>query len=295
MTPTQLKAWINKTAKKANLQSDLLMRSYMMGKLVEKISESEFKDNFVIKGGFLLGSIFGVENRTTMDLDTTMRKVKVTENSLEQTIIEILSGATEEGIEFSFQNLKEIRDADFYPGYRVNVQAKLGTMTVDLKLDVTTGDVIHPKAIKYEHKLLFEDKSVEIFAYPMEQILAEKLHAAIYLEETNTRARDFYDIYMLNATEKIDARLLAETMELTFNARGMKESLTEYIDETLPVLETSDRLEAIWNSYRKSKRNLYAEKLMYSDVISATRSLLLKVKYFERVIADNQDISVEDE
>lgn len=289
MTPTQLKAWINNKSKESNIPSDLLMRSYMMGKLVEKISESDYKENFVVKGGFLLGSILGIENRTTMDLDTTVRKMKVTEGKLEQTLNEILSGATAEGIEFSLKDLKEIRDADFYPGFRANLQAKLGTMNVDLKVDVTTGDVIHPEAVEYDHKLLFEDKSVEIFAYPLEQVLAEKLHAAIYLEETNTRARDFYDIYMLNATENIDVAVLTETMEKTFKARGMKEPLSEYISETVPVIESSERLKSIWHNYSNSKRNPYAENLEFADVIGVTGDLLNRVKDYENGIETEEE------
>lgn len=294
MTPTQLKAWINNKSKETNIPSDLLMRSYMMGKLVEKISESEYKDNFVVKGGFLLGSVLGIENRATMDLDTTVRKMKVTERKLDQTFSEILDGDTEEGIEFSLKDLKEIRGADFYPGYRANLQAKLGTMVVDLKIDVTTGDVIHPEAIEYDHRLLFEDKSVEILAYPLEQVLAEKLHAAIYLEETNTRARDFYDIYMLIATEKIDVPTLAETMDRTFKARGMEEPLSEYISETVPILESSDRLRSIWNSYSKSMRNPYAESLEFEDVIGATGKLLNSVKDFENGIEAEEEYELGD-
>ena len=289
MTPTQLKAWINNKSKETSIPSDLLMRSYMMGKLVEKLSESEYKDNFVVKGGFLLGSVLGIENRATMDLDTTVRKMKVTEQKLNQTLTEILGGDTAEGIEFSLKELKEIRDADFYPGYRANLQAKLGTMIVDLKIDVTTGDVIHPEAIEYDHRLLFEDKTVEILAYPLEQVLAEKLHAAIYLEETNTRARDFYDIYMLTATEQIDVPTLAETMNRTFKARGMEEPLSEYISETVPILESSDRLKSIWNNYRHSRRNPYAENLAFEDVIGATGKLLNSVKDFETGLENEEE------
>ncbi|WP_137665453.1 nucleotidyl transferase AbiEii/AbiGii toxin family protein [Enterococcus hulanensis] len=295
MTPTQLKAWINNKSKESNIPSDLLMRSYMMGKLVEKISESDYKDNFVVKGGFLLGSVFGIENRTTMDLDTTVRKMKVTEGNLDQTFNEILDGVTEEGIEFSLKDLKEIRDADFYPGFRANLQAKLGKMNVDLKVDVTTGDVIYPEAIEYDHKLMFEDKSVEIMAYPLEQVLAEKLHATIYLEETNTRARDFYDIYMLNATDQVDVGVLAETMDKTFKARGMMDPLSDYIEETVPILETSDRLRSIWNNYSKSKRNPYAESLEFDDVIGMTSDLLNKVKDYENGMEAEEEFQFGDD
>lgn len=295
MTPTQLKAWINNKSKESGIPSDLLMRSYMMGKLVEKLAESEYKDNFVVKGGFYLGSVLGIENRATMDLDTTVRKMRVTEGKLLEAFSQILESPTVEGIDFSLKDLKEIRDADFYPGYRANLKANLGTMNVDLKVDVTTGDVIYPEAIEYDHKLLFEDKTVEIYAYPLEQVLAEKLHAAIYLEETNTRARDFYDIYMLTSTESIDVPTLAEAMTKTFDSRGMKESLTTYIDETVPILQTSNRLESIWENYRKSKRNPYAENLEYSDVIGATSDLLNQVSQYEKGMGAEEESSLGDD
>lgn len=294
MTPTQLKAWINNKSKETTIPSDLLMRSYMMGKVVERISESNFKENFVVKGGFLLGSMLGLENRATMDLDTTLRKMKVSEEELNKTLSSVLEGETKEGISFSLKSLKEIREADFYPGYRANVQASLGNMNVDIKIDVTTGDVIYPEAIEYNHQLLFEDKAVEVFAYPVEQVLAEKLHAAVYLEETNTRARDFYDIYMLASTKEIDVPLLAETMDKTFSARGLSLPITNYIEETVPILENSDRLKNTWESYRKSKRNPYAVDLSYSDVISRTSELLNKVDEFERGLQDEQEFTFGD-
>lgn len=125
--------------------------------------------------------------------------------------------------------------------------------------------------------------------------MAEKLHAAIYLEETNTRARDFYDIYMLTATESIDVPTLAEAMTKTFDSRGMKESLTTYIDETVPILQTSNRLESIWENYRKSKRNPYAENLEYSDVIGATSDLLNQVSQYEKGMGAEEEASLGDD
>lgn len=281
MSPTQLKAWINNKSKETGIQSDLLMRSYMMGKLVEKIANSEFKDNFVVKGGFLLGSVMGVENRSTMDLDTTVRKMKVSEERLVETFNEIFEEETKEGIEFSLKSLKEMREDDEYPGFRINLSAKLSNMRIDLKMDVTTGGVIYPNAIEYDHNLMFEDKSVEIMAYPIEQVLAEKLHAVIYLEESNTRARDFYDIYMLSQNEDFDYEQLEKAMEETFAARGMNETLTEYIEETAPIIENSEKLESVWENYRNSKRNPYAANLSFTEVMGSTVNLLDKVKQIE--------------
>lgn len=282
MTPIQLKAWIKNKSKKSGIPADLLMRSYMMGKLVEKISQSDYQANFVLKGGFLLGSILGVENRATMDLDTTIQELKGTRDTIEQVLDDIFITPTSEGIEFSLKSLKEIRDADFYPGFRANLFAKLGNMPIDLKIDITIGDSIYPEAMRYRHELMFEEKHVELYAYSVEQIIAEKFHAALYLEETNTRARDFYDVYMLSNLKQMNAEQLERSMRATFNKRGMPEKLSSYIDETWPILESSSRLESIWNRYSQSTRNPYAKDISFREVMSAASNLLEQVKRIEQ-------------
>jgi Domain of unknown function (DUF1814). len=295
MSPTQLKAWVKNTSKSIGIPADLVMRNYMMGKLLEKIADSPYSQNFVVKGGFLLGSMLGIENRATMDLDTTLRKMSGEKEKLLSVLEEIIQDPTPEGIVFKIKgDIQETREAANYPGFRVHLIAQLENMPIDLKMDITTGDTIYPAPLDLKHKLMFENKAVDMLAYPPEQILAEKIHAALYLEETNTRARDFYDIYALTEMNLIDPIVLADAMEQTFSSRGMHDSLESYIDDFWPVIRDSPRLKATWNRYMNASTNPYAKNLPFEEVMKAGTTLLNQVKEAEREKNREEEMGLDD-
>ena len=272
MTPTQLKDWVRNRARTSGVNPQLIMRYYMLEKVLEKIAASPYQHAFVLKGGFLIGSLLGVERRTTMDLDATLRDFAVSQERIVALLADVFATPTAEGITFTVTWVEEIREQDNYPGFRAHVKAELGTLRADVKLDFTTGDTIHPEAIRYAHPLLFEDRAITVYAYPVEQILAEKLQTLLYLAEDNTRARDFYDIYLLVRLkpESFQLSTLAQAVAKTFWKRGMGDSFPTLVSERLPVIRSSDRLRAVWDRYA---RNLPEGPLSYAEVVSAVADL----------------------
>lgn len=156
MTPTQLKAKVKNISREKEVDPQLVLRHFMMEKFLEKISESPYRENFVLKGGFLIGSKYGIENRTTKDIDTTLREMKVTKETLTTVLNDIFSTPTKEGIQFEIQGMKETREADYYPGFSLRVLAHLENMRPDFKVDVTTGDSIYPATITHSHSLMMD-------------------------------------------------------------------------------------------------------------------------------------------
>jgi len=273
MTPTQLKDWVRNRARATGVNPQLIMRYYMLEKVLEQIAASPYQHTFVLKGGFLIGSLLGVERRTTMDLDATLRDFAVSQERIAGMLAEVFATPTPEGITFRVIRIEEIREQADYAGYRALVKAELGTLKVDVKLDFTTGDPIHPEAVRYAHPLLFEDREILVYAYPIEQILAEKIQTLLYLAEDNTRARDFYDIYLLTQLKRdhIDLLTLAEAVTKTFQQRGMDHSFEAVTAERLPVIQKSERLRSVWDRY--AQKVPYADTLSYEEVAATVTDL----------------------
>ena len=167
----------------------------MFERLVERLSISKYKENFILKGGLLIASMIGIAERTTMDMDTTIQGLPMTEEEIEKIIKEILALDVEDGIHFEYQGMQPIREDDEYNNFCVSICAMYGKMKIPMKIDITTGDKITPRQIDYGYKFMFEDKSVLVKAYTLETIIAEKYETVIRRNIGNTRARDFYDLF----------------------------------------------------------------------------------------------------
>lgn len=274
MTPTQLKAKVKNISREKEVDPQLVLRHFMMEKFLEKISESPYRENFVLKGGFLIGSKYGIENRTTKDIDTTLREMKVTKETLTTVLNEIFSTPTKEGIQFEIQGMKETRETDYYPGFSLRVLAHLENMRPDFKVDVTTGDSIYPATITHSHKLMFEDRT-----YPTEQIIAEKLSATFDFLTDNSRGKDFYDLYTIPKMEKIDEKTLKDSVRNTFTRRGKTDPLKIYYEKDMDVLKNSHELKDTWKKYQKS--NPYAASITYDETMDSISNLMEKVIHVE--------------
>lgn len=210
----QVKELINNLSKEKQINAQILLRNYMMERLLERISLSTFKDKFILKGKMLVASIVGVEMRSTVDMDATLKSVPVTEEFLHNAFNSILAVKVDDNVKMIITNMKEIRAHANYKGYRISFKATLGKAIIPLKVDITTGDEITPKEIAYNYDLLLEDRSIKILAYNLETILAEKLETMISRDTANTRMRDYYDVYVLVRlySSKIDQVLLGEAI-----------------------------------------------------------------------------------
>ncbi len=261
----QLKAYIKNKAVEKNISAQLVMQNYMLERLLERISISKYKNNFILKGGFLISAIVGLDTRATMDLDTTIKGFDLSISNLQEIFESICSVEIKDDVTFEMYNISEIRESDEYPGYRVHLKALYPPLKVPLTVDVTTGDKITPKEIEYTFKLLFEDKTISVMAYNIETVLAEKIETVISRGQANTRPRDFYDIHIIYSmrSDRCNMTILKQALEQTALKRGSIDRLKDYKEIISSVME-NEKMQGFWNKYRKDFN--YAADITFATV-----------------------------
>lgn len=250
-----------------------LHQMFFFEHVLMRLAVSKYKDNIILKGGVLLSSIIGNDMRTTKDIDATLKSIPLNINSIKNIFNEILTIEINDGVEFKIENIKDIRLEDEYGGYRLNIFATFDKLKTNFFLEVTIGDVITPRAIKYQYKSIFEDKEVNIMAYTIETIIAEKFHSVISKNITTTRAKDFYDLYMLmiKNDEKIDRQNLVKAIENTFKQRGTNFDIN-YFNEVIDIIDGNVILENNFNDYRRKLE--YVKNVNYTDTINAIKAVV---------------------
>ena len=179
LSPAQIKGRIKNVAKQNRTDPISLLRIYMMERFLDRLSQSKYKDDFIVKGGILVTSMIGVSMRTTMDIDTTIRNFDLTKEEATRIVSEIKNISLNDHIEFILNDISDIMDDMEYPGIRIHMDAKLENLIVPIKIDISTGDIITPKEIKYEYPLLLEERSIQLWSYNLETILAEKIQTIV--------------------------------------------------------------------------------------------------------------------
>lgn len=248
----QLKPVVKSMARDKKISAQLVLQNYMLERFLERVSLSPYRENFIIKGGFLIASMVGLDSRATMDIDATIKGYPVNSETIQTMVEEILAIPVDDNISFEFRSVGDIREGDEYTGYRVALTANYEKMAVPLKLDITTGDKITPKEIEYEYKLMLEDRSIRVLAYNLPTILAEKLETVISRGDQNTRPRDYYDIYILTKlqSENIDLTTLRDALQATAEKRGSVAVVKQY-REIMQVVRSSPVMKRQWGDYRK--------------------------------------------
>ncbi len=269
----QLKARINSRAKEAGIPPQSLMQSYLLERLLARLSKSAWREIVIVKGGMLISSLVGIASRTTMDLDTTVRGLALTHDSIESVFRDVISVESDDDWAFEFVRTEDIRETDDYPGIRVHLIAKYPPMSVPLTIDVTTGDAITPAPVEYEYPLLFDDDSIQLMAYPLETVLAEKLETVISRGVTNTRPRDFYDIHTLwmLARKGCSLETLREALEKTSVKRGSQHLVKEW-RTVLQEVEDDEPMLSLWAKY--AKKTPYVADLSLQDCCASAREIL---------------------
>ena len=269
----QLKAAISKMAKEKHIPAQLVMQNYMLERLLKRIAHSRYQGNFILKGGLLIASMVGLHSRATMDMDATIRNHPVNENSINTMFEEIVSIPIDDNITFSFQEVGEIRKNDAYGGYRVSLTANFLPMKVPLKLDITTGDKITPKAVEYKYPMMFNDGTLEIFAYNLETILAEKLETVISRGDQNTRPRDFYDIFILSKLkgDQINWTILRQAVSETAQKRNSGMLMPQY-QSILEQIVSSPVMQNHWTIYQRDYE--YAREVDFSATCETILQLM---------------------
>lgn len=274
--PAQLKATIKKLAKEKNISAPLLLQNYMLERFLERLAESEYRDNYIIKGGFLIASIVGLDTRSTMDMDMTIKGQPLKEDTISRMINDIIKIDLEDDISFELLKVTEIRETDDYTGYRVSLTAKFSKINQPLKLDITTGDAITPREIEYHYKLMLEERKISVLAYNLATILAEKLETIITRGDQNTRPRDFYDIYILEKLQSsnIDYVTLDDALYKTSERRNSKHLLKDY-KEIIDNVMNSDEMQTRWLNYQKDFD--YAKDIHFRETCLTILQILDKI------------------
>lgn len=270
-----LKAKINNIAKSENISPQSVMQIYMLERLLERISNSKYRDNFILKGGMLISSMIGIESRSTMDMDTTIKGFMLDIENLKNILNEVIIINIDDGVKFEILSIENIREDDDYGGLRVHINAIFDNMPTDLKIDVTTGDKITYKEINYKYNLLLENRSIEIWSYNPETILAEKYESIIKRSTLNTRVRDFYDVYMLIHLEKnnISSQMLKDAIIETSKHRDTFETINnkQLVEEVIESLKNDDSMVKQWKKYQKTYE--YAKDIEYTSLIESIEKI----------------------
>lgn len=272
------KAIINNIAKENKVAAQSVLQTYMLERLLERISVSKYKNNFILKGGMLISAMLGIDSRTTMDMDTTIKGIALTKENILNILNEICCIELNDDIILEVQKIEPIREDDDYGGYRATFKANyMEQMPVIMKIDITTGDKITYKEIQYNFELMLEDRKIQIWSYNLETVIAEKFESIIKRNVLGTRVRDFYDVYMLINTQSknINNSMLSDAIYATAKHRNSLNSIKNWkviVDE----LKNNDVMKKQWERYQKD--NFYAESIKYEDLIES----IIKVgKIFE--------------
>lgn len=265
------KAKINNYAKKNHLPAQVVLQNVMFERFLERLSKSEYQDKFVIKGGMLISAIVGLDTRITMDLDTTLRRLALTEERVKETVNKICDINLGDDVSFRINSVAPIRKDDAYGGYRVKMEAIFEQIVTPLSIDISTGDVITPEAVEYEVRSIMDNNlKMKLWGYSIETVLAEKVETILSRSVTNTRPRDFYDIYILEKGQAFDKKVFKEALKATSEHRGSWERIKNY-DPIMEQIENSDVLKGLWKKYRDTF--FYAKEIAFEDTIAAIRKI----------------------
>ena len=270
-----LKAKIRNIAKSKNLPAQVILQNYMFERFLNRLSASEYKEKFVLKGGMLVAAIVGIDNRATMDLDTTLKNLPLTPEAIEKALNEIFEIDLNDDVKFKFKGISPIREDDIYGGYRVALDAIYETIVTPMTIDVSTGDVITPEAVKYNFTGIFDDElTFEVWAYNIDTVLAEKIETILRRSMFNTRPRDFYDAYILITTQNFDKATFTEALNKTIEHRGTRNQINDF-GSTMEIVSESADLKRMWNNYQSQFP--YAKDISFEEVCNSIMELLAKI------------------
>lgn len=272
----QLKAYVKNLAKEKKISAQIVLQNYMLERLLERISVSKYHDNFILKGGFLLAAMVGLDTRATMDMDATIKGLPVTKETISGMFVDMCKIHIDDDINFEFSGIDDIREDDEYGGYRVSLTGNYPPMAVPLKIDITTGDKITPREMVYSFNLMFEERSINVLAYTVETILAEKLETIISRGNQNTRQRDYYDVHILNTLQKqnIDNQILKEAFAATVKKRGTGHIVANY-KEIIETVANSTVMNNQWTRYQKEFE--YAKEISFENTCKAVNELMEEI------------------
>lgn len=271
---TQLKAKVRNLSGGDSQKAQTLIRNFMMERFLERIALSQYRNSFILKGGMLVAAIVGLDTRATMDIDTTVKALTISKDNIIKIVEDIIAVEIPDGVQFRITKVTDIMEEHDYPGIRVMLEATLDKMRQAVKIDISTGDIITPGAVEYSYTLMFEDRSISMWTYNLETLLAEKLETIMARGTVNTRMRDFYDIYTISRQEIFNK----EVLKRAFLATSAKRNTTEQIPDLKNIIDTvasDDTMASQWENFRKE--SFFVGELSWNDVIESVKVLSLSV------------------
>lgn len=267
---------VRKLSKESGLSHNQIIQNFMFEKFLDRLSISSYKDNFIIKGGCLLSSIMGIDMRTTMDIDTNITGLSFALENINKIIFEIISIDVDDNVSFKIINIEEIKEGQEYDGYRFTLLCKFENIKVNFHLDISTGDIITPRAIEYSYKKILEDEYISVMAYNNETIIAEKLQTILDKKIGNSRMKDYYDIYYFvhYRFNEINFEHLKNAISKTFHHRNTFDDILRK-DEILYEIENDQFMNELWTNY--SNKYSYAYNITFHDCILSIKKIISNI------------------
>jgi predicted nucleotidyltransferase component of viral defense system len=273
-TSKQLKDKVRNLSGSDSTKAQTLIRNFIMERFLERIALSPYRNNFVLKGGMLVAAVIGLDMRATMDIDTTVRSLTLTTKNARKMIEDIITVEVPDSVEFRISKISDIMEGHDYPGIRFMLEATLDRMRQAIKIDISTGDVITPTAVEFSYKLMFEERSISLWTYNIETLLAEKLETIMARGTANTRMRDFYDIHIISKQEDVDADILKSAFQATSKKRETLEMITQF-SAILESVDQNPAMQKDWENYKRD--SFFVGDLYWSEVMLSVRKLASKV------------------
>ena len=270
---TNIKRLAKEIENKYDLNYYEILQRYMFERVLERISVSKYQDNFILKGGLLLSTMFGIDNRITKDMDATITGIDVSKDKMLKVLNEILSINLKDGVKFDVVDITDIREDNEYGGNKYHIVGKLQSLKVNLEIDISTGDKVTPRELKYKYPLIFEERTIMISSYNIETILAEKIETVLRRGVFNSRMKDFYDIYyfLTKLRKEIDINILKDAVDNTFTKRDSFEYLNDY-EQIIDSIIGNERLEKLWNIY--SNKYKYANDIDINEILNLLKDII---------------------
>ena len=269
-TATQLKAKVRSLSRGDSKKAQTLIRNFIMERFLERIALSQYRNNFILKGGMLVAAVVGLDTRATIDIDTTVNSLNLDKENATRIIEDIIAIEIPDGVQFKITKITDIMEEHDYPGIRFMLEATLNKMRQAIKIDISTGDIITPRAVEYSYHLMFEDRAISLWTYNLETLLAEKLETIMARGTANTRMRDFYDIHVISHQEYFDKEVLRKAFLATSEKRNTTVQIPDFTN-ILSSVESDEVMKSQWKSFKED--SFFVGELSWEEVMGSVKQI----------------------
>lgn len=268
-----LKAKANNISKELDISQNTVYNRFFFDAFLSRLAVSHYKDRFILKGGLYLSSILGIDTRSTMDIDFYLKKLSMEKETIVKALEEIASIDINDGIIFKVIGIEDIREDDLYGGFQVKVLARLDNVKYQFNIDIATGDPIVPSERNYKYKCLVTDEILPLKAYSVESVVAEKVETVLSRGITNSRSKDYYDLYILRKTQidNLNRDMLKKAYEDVCAYRHFSMSYDDAFN-LVDEISVNAQINTRWINYCKNVG--YIDDLSFQDVMTAIKDWL---------------------